>query len=75
MTKVQIRFTLRKPLDEPLLARLPGLYAKYGILKIQFDDSLGLVVEYDATRLRPPEVEAALGAAGISIAHIPPRAP
>ena len=70
MTKVQMRFTLRKPLDEPALARLAGVHAKYGILKIQVNDSLdALAVEYDATSLRPPEVEAALAGAGISVAH------
>src|SRR5579863_4093808 len=40
MTKVQLRFRLRKPPDEPTLARLEEVHSKYGILKIQLNDSL-----------------------------------
>ena len=68
MTKVQTRFSLRRPLEEPELARLADVHSKYGILKIQLTPAMdGLAVEYDATRLRPPEVEAALADAGIPI--------
>jgi hypothetical protein len=66
MTKVQIRFRLLKPLDEGLLSRISDAHAYYGIQRIQVEPSLdALVVDYDATRLRPAEVEAALAAAGI----------
>jgi hypothetical protein len=66
MTTVEIRFRLQKPLDEPALAALAAVHARYGIRKIQVADSLdALTVEYDATRLGPAEVEAALAAAGI----------
>ena len=68
MTKVQIRFRLRKPLDVTALAAIATVHAKYGILKIKVADSLdALAVEYDATRLRPAEVEAALAGAGIAV--------
>ncbi|HWB98271.1 MAG TPA: hypothetical protein VG672_16275 [Bryobacteraceae bacterium] len=68
MTKVQMRFSLQKPLDEQDFERLERVHSKYGILKIQLDPSLsGLSVEYDATRLRPTEVEAALACQGIPI--------
>ena len=68
MTKVQMRFRLRQPLDEPALAAISTVHAKYGIQKITVADSLdALTVEYDATRLRPAEVEAALAGAGISV--------
>lgn len=68
MTKVQIRFRLQKPLDDLLLARISDAHAIYGIHKIQMAQSLdGLIVEYDATRLRPKEVESALERAGISV--------
>ena len=68
MTKVQIHFHLQKPLDDVLLARISDAYAIYGIQKIQVaprED--GLTVEYDATRLRPAEVESALASAGIPV--------
>ena len=68
MTKVQIRFRLQKPLDDFLLARLSDTSALYGIQRVKVDASLdGLMVEYDATRLRPAEVEAALAGAGIPV--------
>jgi hypothetical protein len=68
MTKVQIRFRLQKPPDEAALQRLSDTATLYGIQKIQLSNSMdGLLVEYDATRLRPAEVEAALESAGIAI--------
>jgi len=68
MTKVQIRFRLQRPLDEPALAAIAAVHAKYGIRNISVADSLdALTVEYDATRLRPAEVEAALAGAGIAV--------
>ena len=69
MTKVQIRFRIEKPLDEMLLARISDAHALYGIHRVQLDPSMQtLTVEYDATRLRPAEVEAAIAGAGIPIA-------
>ena len=68
MTKVQIRFRLEKPLDDLLLARLSDTSSLYGIQRVKVNPSLdGLMVEYDATRLRPAEVEAALTGAGIPV--------
>ena len=71
MTKVQMRFRLQKPLDETLLSRISDTYSIYGIQKIQVNPSLdGLTVEYDATRLRPAEVEHALASAGLPVEAI-----
>jgi hypothetical protein len=68
MTKVQIHFRLQKPLDETQLARISDAYSLYGLQKIRIAPSLdGLMVEYDATRLRPAEVEAALAGAGLPV--------
>jgi hypothetical protein len=68
MTKVQIRFRLQKPLDEQALTGIAAVRAAYGFQKIKVADSLDeLTVEYDATRLRPAEVEAALTGAGIAV--------
>jgi hypothetical protein len=68
MTKVQIRFRLQKPLDDVMLARISDACALYGIQKMKVDPSLdSLMVEYDATRLRPAEVESALAGAGIAV--------
>jgi hypothetical protein len=68
MTKVQIRFHLRKPLEESEYHSIATAHAKYGIQQITIAPSLqDLMVEYDATRLRPAEVEATLASAGIPI--------
>jgi len=67
MTKVQIRFKLQKPLDDAALTAIATVNSKYGIQKIKVAPALdALTVEYDATRLRPAEVEAALAGAGIA---------
>jgi len=72
MTKVQIAFQLRHPLDDQLMTRIAGTYSIYGIQKIMVENPADrLTVEYDATRLRPAEVEAALMRAGIPIAPKP----
>jgi hypothetical protein len=68
MTKVQVRFHLRRPLDESDYHGIAMAHAKYGIDKITIAPDLQeLTVEYDATRLRPAEVEATLAAAGIPV--------
>ena len=69
MTKVQIEFQLQHALDDELMNRIAGTYSIYGIQKIRLAPAHdGLTVEYDATRLRPAEVQAALARAGIPVA-------
>jgi allophanate hydrolase subunit 1 len=66
MTKVQIRFRLRQPLRDTLLQTIADAHTLYGIQRVQLSPAMdSLMVEYDATRLRPAEVEAALSGAGI----------
>ncbi|MEO8592758.1 MAG: hypothetical protein ABI759_05525 [Candidatus Solibacter sp.] len=68
MTKVQIQFRVQKPLDDAALAGIAVVNSKYGIQRIRVAPSMdSLTVEYDATRLRPAEVEAALAGAGIAV--------
>jgi allophanate hydrolase subunit 1 len=68
MTKVQIRFRLPRPLDDTLLAHIAEIRAVYGIQSVKVAPSLdSLMVEYDATRLRPAEVESMLAGAGIPV--------
>jgi hypothetical protein len=68
MTKVQMRFKLQRPLDNILLARISDAHAFYGIQWIRVSPAMdGLTVEYDATRLRPAEVESALLGGGIPV--------
>jgi len=68
MTKVQINFKLEKPLDDLLLQRLSDTTSLYGIQKLKLAPAMdSLMVEYDATRLKPAEVESALMGAGIAV--------
>lgn len=68
MTKIQIHFKLAEPLDEQLLERISDAQAIYGIEHIKVDPSLtAMEVEYDATRLRPLEVLAALRRCGLPV--------
>lgn len=68
MTKVQIDFQLQHTLDDELMTRIAKAYSIYGIQKISVGQSQeGLTVEYDATRLRPAEVHAALTRVGIPV--------
>ncbi len=68
MAKVQIAFQLQHPLDDELMNCVARTYSIYGIQKIRLaPPEGGLTVEYDATRLRPAEVQAALTRAGIPV--------
>ena len=68
MTKVQIRFKLQRPLDDVLLARISDAHAFYGIHKVTLAPAGDrMMVEYDATRLKPAEVESAFAGAGIPL--------
>jgi hypothetical protein len=68
MTKVQLHFRIVKPLDDAMMQHLSDASALYGIQQVKMDPSMQkMTVEYDATRLRPEEVEAALAGAGIAV--------
>ena len=69
MTKVQLQFKLGKPLDEKTMAALSRTSSLYGILHLKVDPGMAAItVEYDATRLKPQDVEEALARAGVQIA-------
>jgi hypothetical protein len=66
MTKVQIHLGLESPLDDEMMERISDANSIYGIDHIKILPSLKeIVVEYDATRLKPAEVERTLAQAGI----------
>lgn len=66
MTKVQKHFRLEHPLDDALMQQLADAQAIYGIDWIKIAPSREeLIVEFDATRMRSADVEAALQRAGI----------
>jgi allophanate hydrolase subunit 1 len=65
MTKIQMNFRLLEPLSDASMAKLSDTSAVYGIQKLKLGNG-SLMVEYDATRMRPAEVEAAIAQAGIA---------
>ena len=68
MTRVEIRFRLSQPLSDKLLPAIAGAHAVYGIHRVRLSPTMdSLTVEYDATRLRPADVEASLARAGIAV--------
>jgi len=68
MTKVEMRFRLDRPLDEALQARLADIHAVYGMRKVTIAPALdAITVEYDATRMRPADVERVLAGRGLPV--------
>jgi allophanate hydrolase subunit 1 len=59
-----MHFRLQEPLNDTTLAKLSDASVIYGIQKVQLGTGT-LMVEYDASRMRPAEVEAALAQAGV----------
>lgn len=72
MTRVERSFQLREPLAEEHLERIARLHSLYGILRVRPQGDASLWVEFDATRLTPKDVEAAIASAGIPIVRDPP---
>jgi len=73
MTKVQKHFRLQRPLDEALMEQIAGANSIYGIERIRIAPSREeLMVEFDASRLRTTEVEAALERFGIPVVAVVP---
>ena len=73
MTKVQKQFRLQRPLDDQLMETLADANSIYGIERIRILPSReDLLVEYDASRLRAPEVESALQHFGIPVVEVLP---
>jgi copper chaperone CopZ len=68
MTKVQTRYVLSRSLDETLMERIAAAHGIYGLTHVKVLPSLTEIqVEYDASRLTPEQVRAALLRAGIPI--------
>jgi len=71
MTKVQKHFQLQQVLDDSMIGQLADATAIYGIDRIMIAPSRdALTVEFDATRLRAGDVEAALLRAGLPVAAV-----
>ena len=68
MTKVQVEFHFDKPLDEGLLDQIASAHSVYGLSRLKLSPALDKVlVDYDASRLTPAQVEANLRQMGLPI--------
>jgi hypothetical protein len=68
MTKVQLSFKLSRPLEDADLHQIARVHAVFGILAIRVLPSGDeLLVEYDFSRLTPPEVQGTLAAHGLPL--------
>ncbi len=71
MTRVQKRFKLQRVLDEALMQNIADARAIYGIEQITLSPSRdGVLVEFDASRLKLANVESVLQGAGIPVAEV-----
>jgi hypothetical protein len=67
MSKVELQYELSGPLDEELMERIARAHSIYGLLMVRPNPAMdSLTLQYDASRLTPLEVEAALRRAGIA---------
>ena len=68
MTKVQVEFRFDKPLDEGLLDEIATAHSVYGLSRLELSPALDkILVDYDASRLTPAQVEGALRGMGLPI--------
>ena len=68
MTKTQIRFRLKRPLNEELMLRVADAHSIYGIMRVQVAPSgQEIIVDYDGSRLMTGDVRAVLKRGGIPV--------
>ena len=69
MTKVTLHYGLSRPLTDEDYQHVADLHSTYGILRVQVASSLDkITVDYDASRLMKPDVEAVLARHGVAVA-------
>lgn len=69
MTKVQLDYKLTKPVEDSTMDAIARAHGIYGIIRISLAPAMDkIVVEYDASRLSPLEVEARMHSLGIPVA-------
>ena len=68
MTKVTLHYDLLRPLTDDDLAGIANVHSTYGIARVQVAPSLDkITVDYDASRLMKPDVDAVLARHGVPI--------
>lgn len=68
MTKVEVRYEFTAPLDDALLEAIERTHGIYGLSMVRLSPAMDeLIVHYDASRLKLPDVDAALKRAGLPV--------
>jgi hypothetical protein len=71
MTKVTLRYDLSRALSEEDFENINNVHSVYGLVRVQVTPSGDkLLVDYDASRMMKPDVEAALLKHGLPIRTI-----
>jgi len=68
MTKVDVTYALSGAVDDALMEQIDRAHGIYGLLALRLSPALdSLRVEYDASRLKPEDVDHALHSAGLAV--------
>jgi hypothetical protein len=71
MTKVEVEYELTRSLEDELLGQIAQAPKLFGLTRVRLAPSMDkLIVEYDASRLTPAQVDAALHSAGLPAKRI-----
>lgn len=72
MTKVQVTYELDGPVDEAVMEKINRVHGVYGIQGAQLSAAMdALVVQYDATRMKPDDVDRTLHSCGLRVRRTP----
>jgi len=72
MTKLQVTYELDGPVDEAVMDKINAVHGVYGIQAAQLSPAMDLlVVLYDATRMKPDDVDQTLHSAGLRVRRVP----
>jgi hypothetical protein len=71
MTKVDVTYSLSGVVDAVLLDRIDRAHGIYGLQALRLSPALDVLhVEYDASRLKPEDVDHALHSAGLAVRRL-----
>lgn len=71
MTKVEVRYEFTKPFEDAWLTAVEQLHSVYGLQAVKLNPELdGMVVLYDATRMKLADVDRQLHTAGLPVSRV-----
>jgi len=71
MSKAEVHYRLSAPPDDKLLDAIDRAHGIYGLLAVKLTPSQDAVtVQYDASRLLPADVDAALLGSGLPVSRV-----